>query len=165
MHYLSLVVFLVLVVLLQGEARAIEPAPLPAFDVTSLDGVTIRSSGLPRPGTWLLVYVKPHCIPCETLLHFFKRGEPPNFSQRIVVVVGGTVNEAREMVGKFPDLAQESWYTDPGQNAFTQLQLQGASMVLGVRQDRVEWSIAGVLPDPVTLHSILTTWLEEPTGQ
>ncbi len=158
---LSVLTLLALALLWDAPAGAVEPGPLPAFQVVSLDGVSTGSDRLPMPGTWLLIYVQPECFPCESLLQLFTPDQPAPLPQRLVVVVGGTAADARGVLAKFPDLAQASWYADTLNEAFRYLQLQGAPVMLGLRRDVVEWDVIGVPADSRTMRSIVNSWLRE----
>ncbi len=158
---LALMLFSFALLLPVARAGAVERGPLPAFQVATLDGVVTASHQLPMPGTWLLIYVQPECFPCESLLQLFKPDQPTALPQKLVVVVGGTAADARGVLATFPDLAQASWYADTLNEAFTQLNLQGAPVIVGLRQDVMEWDINGLLVDSRTMRSIVNSWLQE----
>ncbi len=157
----SAALLLLLALLPRASEGADAGAPLPAFQVATLDGVATGSDRLPRQGRWLLVYVQPGCFPCESLVELFKPDQPTTLPQKVVVVVGGTVTDARDLFAKFPDLAQASWYADTLNEAFRSLQLQGAPVMLGLRHDVIEWDVIGVPADSRTMRSIVNSWLQE----
>jgi hypothetical protein len=157
----SVAVLVLLALVPQASDGAVAGAPPPAFQVATVDGVPTGSDRLPRQGRWLLVYVQPDCFPCESFLELFKQDQPTTLPQKIVVVVGGTVADARGVRATFPDLAQASWYADTLNEAFGHLQLQGTPVMLGLRQDVIEWDLTGVPADSRTMRSIVNSWLQE----
>lgn len=160
LRFLSVAVLLFLIFMPGERVEAIQPVPLPEFEVTALDGQLVKSSTFALQGKWLLVYVRSNCQPCESLLHLLKKDQFPNLSQQVVLLVGGTPAEAKALSARFPELAQATWYADPSKNAYTQLKLKGAPVVLGVRQDTIQWCVNGTLSDSNKLRPILTSWLE-----
>jgi len=139
---------------------ALQPTALPDFQLATLDGQTIRSADLPAKGHWLLIYVESESHFCEKLLkHFSQRATSPTLA-KVVVIVKGTPEEAKAMRAHYPYLAQAFWYSDPSDNAFTQLKLNGIPVTLGVDQHTVQWVNNGVLPDSKTQNAILFSWLQ-----
>ena len=162
MKYLPVVALVVAGLGLATRTRAMEPMPLPLFEVTALDGVSVRSDRLPLQGKWLLIYVQRHCRPCESVLRLLKKEQVPSGIRRIVVVVGEVAAEdVKRMAEKFPDLVEAGWYADPEKQAFVQLGLQGVPVVLGARGETIEWSLGGLPAPPTDLQSIVTSWLAE----
>ena len=162
MKYLSAVACLMLTMMtLETEIGAIEPAPVPLFEVIDFEGRSVQSDQLPLQGKALLIYVQPHCPPCDALLNRFKKDSGADLSRKMILVVGGTEKEAKALAGRFPDLAQAGWYVDPLKNAYLQLKLQGAPVVLGVHNGVIAWSVDGALSPSKTLHSLFTTWFEK----
>src|SRR5262245_29449783 len=82
-------------------ARALEPKPLPAFELVDLDGRPVSGPRLAVPGPWLLLYVAPGPGASRALLGALRpagddggaAGGVP--ADRVVVVVGGSPAEAR----------------------------------------------------------------------
>lgn len=149
-----------------GAASAQQSQPLPAFEVTSLDGRTVKSDELTPNEKWLLVYVQPHCRPCEGLLRTFDGKESgADHTGKVVVVVGGAdADEARRMADAAPWLPASSWYADPQKKAAAAAKLRGSPVVMGILRQRVEWNLTGVLADAKSVKSILGTWCEEQTN-
>ena len=56
---------LAVAIAIEKPVRAAEPMHLPDFDLTAVDGRTVRSQDLERGGKWLLIYVQPNCRPCD----------------------------------------------------------------------------------------------------
>jgi hypothetical protein len=154
--------FVALAALAALAAPAAETTPLPAFEVIALDGSTVRSDELPVDDKWLLVYMQPHCRPCDGLLRLFEnKEEGTDHSRKVVVVVGGaSAEEVGRMAEKTPWLPQSSWYADPRRQAARALRIQGSPVVMGVLNRNVEWNLAGVAADEERLKSILATWNE-----
>jgi len=139
--------------LLQG------PQLLPAFDVQSVDGVESPSAALARDGRWVLVYVQPRCRPCDSLLSLLKKEDLPR-PERVVILVGGSLEEAKALSSRFPELAAASWYVDKA-GGFESLKLTGVPIVLGLQESRIGWRLAGVLPKSSDMRSIVLSWIEE----
>jgi hypothetical protein len=78
-----------------------------------------------------------------------------------VVIVGGSLDDLKSTQSKYPDLSEASWYADTDKSAYAQLQLHGAPVVLGVRQQTIQWSLNGVLPDTNVSRSVLNTWVNQ----
>src|SRR5882724_743617 len=137
------------------RAGAMERMAVPSFGLTAADGHTVQSDQMPHQGKWLLIYVQPHCGPCDALLNLVKKEQLAGAPEQVLVVVGGTLDDVSAVQHRFPDLAAVSWYADPNKSAFTELKLQGVPVVLGVRQDTIEWSVAGILGDDAHFKSII----------
>src|SRR5215470_5798831 len=142
----SIIVFITLLTLV-SLALAVEPVPLPAFQLTSADGQTVKSASLPSKGNWLLIYIQPKSQFSDNLLKLLRREQYPNLEQHAVIIVGGSTDDLKSAQSKYPDLAQATWYADTDRNAFTQLKLHGVPVVLGIKQQTIQWSLNGVLPD------------------
>jgi hypothetical protein len=148
-----------LVLLATVPVQAMDPAPLPAFEVRSLDGQPVASSGLGPAGKWLLVYVTPRSHPSELLLRLVKKQEDGDAATRMVVVVGGSLAEAQTVCDAFPALARATWYADPDRAAFTALAIKGAPTAIGLRDRSLQWKLDGVPADTGTVKSILLSWV------
>lgn len=131
--------------------------PLPDLSLTSLDGEAIPPGNLSRSGRWLLVYVQPESGTSRSLL---KRLEPAvrKAGPAVVVVVGASAESARSLAASSPALGEAAFYADPTHEAFAALGLRGAPVVLGIRDQTIEWTLAGTVVDTRTFESILTTW-------
>ncbi len=141
-----------LVLLAAVPAGAMDPASLPAFEVKSLDGRSVASSALGSTGQWLLLYVTPRSRPSTLLMGLIKQDQA-DASGRIVVVVGGSLAEAKAACAATPGLAEHS--------AFDALAIDGAPTAMGLRERVMQWKMQGVLADGHTVKSILLTWLAE----
>lgn len=158
---LLVLLLLACLVITPGNILAIDPAPIPDFQLTTLDGQTIKSSGLPAAGNWLLVYVQPTSHYCDQLLKTLTADRYPTLAASAVFIVNGTAEDAKAMKAKYPDLASATWYADPGRAAFGQLKLHGVPVILGVRDQKIQWSLNGILQDAKTMQSILTSWIQK----
>lgn len=156
-----------LLVALAALAAAAETTPLPVFELVALDGSTVKSDELPVDDKWLLVYMQPHCRPCDGLLRLFEnRDEGTDHARKVVVVVGGaSAEEVQALADKAPWLPRSSWYADPRRQAARALRIQGSPVVMGVLNNAVEWNLAGVAADAERLKSILVTWNENQPPQ
>lgn len=148
--------------LLASIAWAIQPAPLPSLLLTSAAGQTVKSADLPSQGNWVLIYIQPKSQFSDNLLRLMKRELYPNLEQHAVVIVGGSVDDLKNTQSKYPDLSQASWYADTDKSAYGLLQLHGVPVVLGLKQQTIEWSLNGVLPDSNVSRSVLNTWVNQP---
>ena len=147
--------------ILASFALAVEPVPLPSFQLTSADGQTVKSADLPSRGNWVIIYVQSKSQFSDTLLKLLKREQYPNLEQHAVIIIGGSVDDLKSTQTKYPDLAAASWYADTDKNAYTQLKLHGAPVVLGIRQQTIQWSLNGVLPDTNVSRSVLNSWINQ----
>lgn len=162
-RHLTKALLLALIILpFAPSSGAYDSPPLPSFQVTNLDGQPVQSAQLSAKNQWLLVYVQPNCRPCAELFKAFQKKEAqPDLSDKVIVVVGGgTVEQAKALAQRTPWIPQASWYADPTKAAAPALKVKGAPVVFGVRQGNIEWDLSGVLADEKSLKSILDTWGE-----
>jgi hypothetical protein len=148
--------------LLVSFGLAIQPVPLPAFQITSSAGQIVKSADLPSKGNWVLIYIQPKNQFSDNLLKLMKREQYPNLEQHAVIIISGSVDDLKSAQSKYPDLSQASWYADTDKTAYSQLQLHGAPVVLGLKQQIIQWSLNGVLPDSNVSRSVLNTWVNQP---
>ncbi len=143
------------------HVSASEQRPLPAFDVSTIEGATVSSTQVSQPGKWLLIYVTPTSAASARLLAAMKQWESPALNQRTVVVIGAPGADATRFVN---ERAQEfpavRWLVDPRNEAWQALRLTGTPFVLGVNDGTIAWSLAGVLNDPKALESVIRSWVE-----
>jgi hypothetical protein len=150
-----------LTLVLGGTAAASEQRPLPVFQVVSLDGAAVMSAQVGVAGQWLMVYVTPTSAVSARLLVAMKGWESAAMAQRVVVFVGAPVGEAQAFVtGRGHEFPGVRWFADPQGEAWKALRLTGTPYVLGVRDGRIMWSLAGVLNDPKSLESVIRSWIE-----
>ena len=145
-----------------SAAIAVERMVLPVFALTAGDGAAVASDRLVRPGTWAFLYVSPQCLPCESVLRSIDPAQHPAFQRRLVVVVAGAGPAAvRDEAARYPGLADAVWLGDASNAIPRQIGHTGAPAIFGMRNDMIEWSVAGVLTDATDVQSILANWLEK----
>lgn len=140
-------------------ASAVQPGPLPPFQVTALDGMIVQSTQLAPDSQWLIVYLQSECHPCEAVLQLVKqKQEHPNLPRRMVIIGGMTVAALNALSLKYPDLAGARWVADTTGVALKQIKFAGAPTVIGLKGQNIVWTINGILSDPRQYKSILETW-------
>jgi len=151
-------VWITVLVALGGLVGPVAGDPLPAFEVTTLQGQPAPSTSLGSPGRWLLLYVAPGSAASSKLMSLLKaeRGDP---TDRVVVIVGGSIAEAQAACDATPGLARAGWYADPGRSAFTALAVNGAPSAAGLQDRSVQWKMSGVPVESPTVRSILLSWI------
>jgi hypothetical protein len=149
------------VLCLAAIAVAVDPVPLPDLQLTSVDNQPIKTADLPAKGNWLLIYVQPKSQYSDNLLKLFKREQYPGLEQHAVIVVGGSVDDLKAMKSKYAELDHASWYADTTKGAFTQLKLHGVPVIVGVKQQTIEWNLNGILSDVNVAKSIVNTWIQQ----
>jgi hypothetical protein len=142
-----------------GALWGLQPFTLPDFQLSSLDGKTIKSGDLAMSGHWLLVYVDRKNQFSNQLLAQFMQ-EQNGASSRMVIVVGATLDEAKAMRSQHPYLSQAAWYADPSGSIFRALKLHGVPVTIGVSRNTMEWNINGALPDSAVQKSIVDAWIQ-----
>ena len=157
----KIVVIAVAVLCLVTLAAALDPVPIPDLHLTSIDNLPIKTSDLPSKGNWVLIYVQPRSQFSDNLLRLFKREQYPGLEQHAILLVGGSVDDLKAMKAKYAELDQATWYADNTKGAFNQLKLHGVPVVLGVKQQTIEWSLNGVLSDVSSAKSIVNTWIRQ----
>lgn len=141
------------------SATGAERRPVPDLALTDLAGGALPATDLPAAGTWLLVYVRPSCTACDTLLDVMNRDERPD-AARIVIVVGGTAEAAQAMKVRYANLAAAAWRLDATGAAAKAIPVRQAPAVAGVRGRTIEWDLAGILRGGDELESVLFSWLK-----
>jgi hypothetical protein len=157
----KIVAGIIAVLCLIGLATALDPVPLPDLQLTSIDNQPIKTTDLPAQGNWLLIYVQPKSQFSDNLLRLFKREQYPALEQHAIIVVGGSLDDLKAMKAKYIELSQATWYADTTKDAFTKLKLHGVPVVLGVKQQNIQWSLNGVLSDINVSKSIVNTWVQQ----
>ena len=142
---------------------AAEKRPLPPFALTTIDGVTTDSVTSLGTGTHLLVYVVPGGAPSERLLAAFKAWDSEALRARVVVVLGGTKDDAdRWLAAAGAELQPLRYAIDPRSEIRQALKLTGAPHMIGIADGRIEWGLSGVLNDPRMMESVVRTWIARP---
>ena len=149
--------------LLCGVAvSAIEKRPLPAFDLIAMDGNSVVSTSLVKQGKWLLVYGQIGCVSCDALFRAIDAKDQPLLPERMVIVVGGVGQAgAAKIASAYPQLKKAQWFADPSRSMNAAVKMPGAPVTFGLRNDMLEWEIAGVIPNVAALKSALISWAGE----
>ena len=162
MHrYMTWALAVALVIASRAPVAASEKRPLPEFTVTTLEGAAVPVASLGQQGQWLIVDVAADSAPSGRLLQAMKVWESAAaVAQRSVVVVAGEAANARTLIARLGDDAPGvRWVADPSSAAWKALRLTGTPTLVGVRDGRIEWVLAGVLNDPRVLESAVTSWV------
>ena len=157
---MGLAALLAVLILLPVNMRADDPAPLPDFQVLDLSGTTVHSADIVRHGKWLLVYVRAGGGPSTGLLKTLELDRFVDASTSTTIIVGGIPAEKLgDFAGRFPLLASATWYADPMGKVMQPLDLHGAPMTIGMSDNKMSWSLAGVLRDDQRMQSVVMTWI------
>jgi hypothetical protein len=74
--------------------------------------------------------------------------------------VGGVgAAEVKTWSRLYPDLSGAAWYADPSKAASTALHLQGAPVILGLKDNIVQWALSGEMGKGTQQQSALNTWV------
>jgi hypothetical protein len=142
-------------------AAALDPVAIPELQLTSIDNAPIKTSDLPSKGNWVLIYVQPKSQFSDNLLRLLKREQYPSLEQHAIIIVGGGLDDLKAVKAKYPELDKATWYADTTKSAFTQLKLHGVPVVLGVKDQVIQWSLNGILSDVNVAKSIVNTWVQQ----
>ena len=144
-----------------APVRAVERGPLPAFQLLTLERAAVESAKIGPAGQWLLIYTTPTSAASARLLAAMKQWESPGLDARTVVVVGAAVDKAAEFAQQHAaDYPAVRWFADPDGAAWKALRLTGTPFIVGIRDNQIVWSLAGVLNDPAVLESVIRSWVE-----
>jgi hypothetical protein len=141
-----------------GALWGLQPATLPDFSLTTLEGKTVKSGELAMTGHWLLLYVNPKNRLSNEILAQLEEGQKS--PAKVIVVVQAGADEARAMQSLHPSLAQVPWYADSSGSAFKTLKLHGVPVILGIDGKMMDWNINGSLQDVVVQKSIVNGWIQ-----
>lgn len=137
--------------------------PLPSVVLGDPGGGSVNLNGLGFKGTWTLIYTKPQCKPCAQQLQLLKAASDAGFAKRIVIVGAGmSVQEIQSLQRSTPHLQQARWLTDLPQGVPRLLRLRGTPVLLGIRANRLEWTLNGVPPNQDLLRNSVLSWLRTP---
>jgi hypothetical protein len=143
----------------RSPLQAIERKALPDFPIAALDGAAAKSGAMVAAGPWLLVYVQQGCAACDTLVQLLA-DEHAKLEGRVAIVIGGvTATDAAKLAANFPALAAARWYADQSNALLRALPAAGAPVVYGLRENMVEWSLNGVVPDAASYRTTLLSWV------
>jgi hypothetical protein len=147
---------------LSPASRAIAPTPLPAFSVQGLDGSAVSSTTWPLKGKSFVIYVRGNCRACFALLGHLNKKDYPALPRHTTIIVSGVGPvEAQTWLHRYPDLREATWYLDPSKAAATALHLQGAPIILGLKDNVVKWALSGEMQKTAQQKSVLNTWCKE----
>ncbi|MGI8655694.1 MAG: hypothetical protein ACR2LC_10780 [Pyrinomonadaceae bacterium] len=93
----------------------------------------------------------------------FGKGKPrvDQLAGKIVVVVGGSVDDAKRLAKKMSWIPESSIYADPTDSAAAALGLQGTPVIVGMRRNSIEWNFAGLPQTVDNLKSMVTSWCNQ----
>jgi hypothetical protein len=176
-----------LLLALPAIAAEIPAAPirsLPDFDVTAIDGSVTHTSQIVRSGKWLLVFVRPNCSPCTSLLSALDAAPTQDGARVAVIVKATTTNGLASLKAQYPHIPNAAWYADVHLKAASSLMVPASPTTLGMRQGTIAWRLTGAvssLPtgelnqavaqktpdgkpiDPLTRQrAIVNGWLKQP---
>jgi hypothetical protein len=131
--------------------------PLPDFAVTASDAATVSSAQLGDGDRWLLIYIRPDCAPCDSVVYLWSDGDAPAAPSRVRVIVG-TASAAvlAQVQARYPLLNGADWYADSNGEAERALGLTGAPVLLGMRGAAIAWTSHGLLP---VTRSQISAWI------
>jgi hypothetical protein len=157
---LSAAVLVACVMSVGARLGADERKLLPAFTVVAPTGVSVASSQLSTEAHVLLVYVTPDCLACDRLIAALIDWQPTLPANRLVIIIGAATDAARTYaqdrhMGGTGSLA---WYADPLQAGASALGVQHMPALIAVDNDRVDWTVSGVLNAPSALEPIVRSW-------
>lgn len=142
--------------MLSAQARL-----LPQVEVSSGGALEMLPS-LAIEGQWLIVSVAPSSPPSARLLQALTAWEIESRTARLLIVAEG-VTDARPLAEAWSErLPGARWVADPTNAIARSMNLRGAPMVFGVRNQEIVWVLAGVLNDPAMLRDAATSWLANP---
>jgi hypothetical protein len=147
---------------LSPASRAIAPTPLPALSLQGLDGSAVSSTTWQLRGKSLVIYVRGNCRTCFALLgHLSKKDYPALPRHTTIIVSDVSAEEVKTWLHIYPDLTEATWYLDPSKAAATALHLQGAPVILGLKDNVVKWALSGEMQKTAQQKSVLNTWCKE----
>ncbi len=167
-----------------AEIPATPVRSLPDFDVTAMDGSVTHTAQIVRNGKWLLVFVRPNCSPCTSLLSALDAASTQDGARIAVIVKATTPNILASLKAQYPHIPNAAWYADVHSKAASSLTVPASPTTLGMRQGTIAWRLTGAvasLPtgelsqpvaekspdgkpiDPLTRQrAIVNGWLKQP---
>jgi hypothetical protein len=133
--------------------------------LTDNTGQVVALADVKPVGRWVLLYLQPQCPTCEQLLQKFKKAAlSPLVLARIFIAVRGDTQDLQTVQQDFPELSAARWYTDPEGVGLTTLQLPGAPVIIGLKDEEVRWTFTGDRTSMPRGGSVVTSWLEGPAS-
>lgn len=139
-------------VLLRGASPAAE---LPNLALRTLEDEEAGGDAYLRSGKWLLAYVGSHSGPSAKVLQTLQQREART---PLVVVVNGSVDDARRLAAGAGARLEATWLVDPEADLARSLELRAIPVVLGLDGKTIRWRVTGALPNRKTLRSIVGSW-------
>ena len=139
---------------------AVERTPLPAVELIGRDGGTVQADRTARDGTWIIMYVHAECRSCEAILAVLDGLDVADGLARVMIVVDAKDPVAlSQTMSRFPRLGSVQWLADTSGALGKRVAPDVAATILGLRGAMIEWSVTGILTEPVQAKSIVTAWL------
>lgn len=163
-HAIRPLVALLILAMLAGSVAPVYAAdkkPVPSAVLEGGDGAPLELALVAAEGQWLMLYLAPGTPATVRLLDALRQWQLPALDH-VIVMVGGGSAEARAFVQADHALPGVRFFLDPERDAWRALQLTGVPTVIGVRNNLLDWRLAGVLNDPETLRALLANWLTTP---
>jgi hypothetical protein len=136
--------------------------PWPAFALTTVDGGTVQSATLARPGRWLVVLLRRPCASCDPVMALVDKQAAGDRAARVAVIVSRAPRaDIDRLKARFPNLAAASWFLDVNGQAAQALHAAEAPVVIGVEGDAIAWSWKGLALQPAAFEAALSGWLHE----
>jgi hypothetical protein len=132
-----------ILILVAAIASALPPRALPSFDVTASDGATKQAAQIARNGKWLLIFIKPNCPPCESLLSALESGPTQDGSRVAIIVKATTPNALAQLKARYPGIANSTWYADVHASAARSLEVPASPTTLAMRGSSIVWRLTG----------------------
>jgi hypothetical protein len=157
---MRLAAFVALLTMTLGTvASAVERGPLPAVDLITRDGATVRADAVAREGKWVIFYLHAACRSCEAVLAAIDGLDAADVARVTIVTEVKDVVELSSAAGRFPRLAGVQWLGDTTGAMGARVAPQVAAAVIGLQGTMIEWSVTGIVTDPAQVRPIVTAWL------
>jgi hypothetical protein len=145
-----------------GTAAAQDRA-VPEFTVHDASGGYVASAVLAAQPKSLVVYLGPDCRSCASFMRALPKWQSPGLQTRLILLVMAKPADAAKWIEQTlpEEMRAITWYADPDRSAAKALKLTSAPVLLGVREGKIEWQLAGVLNDPAALESVVRSWVED----
>jgi hypothetical protein len=147
-----------------AAARANKPplTDLPEFAAIDIHGQPTSAKNLVHKGHWLLVYQRPHCVPCDTVIAALAASESPLMKKGtpyVIVVATTNATALNEMRGNYASLSSATWVADSNKEAYKALKPKTAPVVYAMYGDKIEFIVPGTLGDPTKIEKLASSWL------
>jgi hypothetical protein len=145
------------------QARTPQPGhpTWPTFSLTRVDGTTVSSETLARPGRWIVVLLRRPCHACDQLLTMVEKTAAAHATGVVVVVSHAPAADIDRLQRRVPGLSAAAWFLDPSGDAARALHVAEAPVVMGVKDLAIEWTWKGLALEPAGFEAGLSGWLQE----